>query len=89
MHLFMSCSYDTAIDCGPLKSPDNGLVRVPGTLFSFAARYSCDIAFKLVGFATRVCQQNGEWSGDPPVCERKTKQTRVMSAIVMPSQSGL
>ena len=52
---------------------------MPGTLFGFAARYSCSVGYKLVGLPTRVCQDNGRWSGIAPVCQRKSMQCTVYS----------
>ncbi len=57
-----------AIDCGPLTSPTNGIVRVPGTQFGNSARYSCSFGFILEGEAFRACTIDGTWSGEAPVC---------------------
>ncbi len=32
------------------------------------ATYSCDSSFLITGETTRVCQKNGCWSGEEPVC---------------------
>ena len=34
------------------------------------ALYTCDSGFTLIGNNRRVCQANGTWSGQEPVCER-------------------
>ena len=33
--------------------------------------YKCDEGYSLIGPSTRICQSNGEWSGEEPFCERK------------------
>ena len=60
-----------AIDCGPLDSPDNGIVRVEGTTVGSFAKYTCNSGFKLSGSDMRTCQATGEWSGRAPVCQCK------------------
>ena len=76
-----TCTCTVAIDCGSLDSPDNGEVRVPGTQFGFAARYSCNVGFVLVGLRTRVCQINGRWSGEAPTCQCKTESQRRQTRV--------
>ena len=49
-----------------------GDVGLTGTTFGSRAFYSCNKGFILVGFNRRICQANGEWSGEAPTCERKT-----------------
>ena len=67
--------------CGPLDSPANGNVDISGPLFGdmAAAVYTCDPCFNLTtedgrGISTsesftRICQENGEWSGFEPTCQ--------------------
>lgn len=31
--------------------------------------FHCEKGHKLVGESSLVCQQDGEWSGDSPICE--------------------
>lgn len=57
-----------AIECGELAQPANGAVRVSGTRFGESARYSCTFGFILQGNEIRVCQIDGSWSGNVPVC---------------------
>lgn len=33
--------------------------------------YVCITNYELVGFANRVCQASGVWSGEEPLCEGK------------------
>ena len=62
----------TVVDCGRIGGPENGEITLSGTTFGSEAAYECDIGFELVGEATRTCEATGEWSGEEPVCERKT-----------------
>lgn len=58
-----------AVDCGNLDNPQNGQVRLSGTVLGSTATYSCNSGFRLVGKNRRVCQPSGEWSGEAPTCE--------------------
>ena len=42
-----------------------------GTIVDSTATYSCNDGFTLEGQSTRTCQDDGEWSGSAPTCERK------------------
>ncbi len=59
-----------AIICPKLDNPDNGRVVVSGLTPSSIADYTCDKGFKLIGTSWRKCLDNGEWSGEAPVCKR-------------------
>ena len=39
-----------------------------GTNFGESARYSCSFGFILQGVSFRVCQIDGTWSNEAPVC---------------------
>ncbi|XP_064382164.1 sushi, von Willebrand factor type A, EGF and pentraxin domain-containing protein 1-like isoform X2 [Halichondria panicea] len=57
------------IECPALKDPENGSVddgdNLPGTV----AKYTCDYGFRLVGFSKRLCQKDGSWAGEVPICK--------------------
>lgn len=61
----------SGILCPVLENPANGKVligtRVPGS----TALYTCNSGYKVVGEDTRNCQNNGDWSGQAPICMRK------------------
>lgn len=63
MHVLIS-----AVDCGLLLAPDNGAVQVNGTVFNSTATYSCNENLTSAS-TSRICQQNGVWSGEEPVCK--------------------
>ena len=45
---------------------DNGRYLVGTT-----ASYECDINYRLSGMESRVCENDMEWSGVAPICERE------------------
>ncbi|XP_060565067.1 fibropellin-1-like isoform X2 [Ruditapes philippinarum] len=62
----VACEYN----CGALTDPDNGAVSTPaGTHTGDPAQYTCVSTFKVVGTATRTCQQDVGWDGAAPTCE--------------------
>ena len=61
--------------CDELQAPTNGIVRVSGSTEGSTATYSCISGYSLVGNILRQCQNNGEWSGTQPFCERNSKIT--------------
>jgi len=57
------------VDCGGLSSPANGIVSTPSTTYLSEAIYSCNDGFELSGGpSTRICQDDGNWSGVAPIC---------------------
>ena len=63
-----------AVDCGALSEPANGAVDLSdGTLVGAVAIYTCDPSFRLIGVESSLCQENGSWSGEAPICEGNYK----------------
>ena len=57
------------VDCGPPGDVVNGKVEtIGGTTFRSIAVYICDPGYLIVGNKSRVCQENGSWSREVPVC---------------------
>ena len=54
--------------CPNLTFSGNGAVSQTGNLPGDVASYSCTSGYRLSGDATRVCQMDGEWSGNEPSC---------------------
>lgn len=54
--------------CAVLTDPANGIVKFGSTSVGSTAAYACDKGYILEGSAVRVCQQDGAWSGQEPVC---------------------
>ena len=61
--------YISVADCGFLMNPGNGVVTINGRTFGSTATYQCNEGFNLIGDMQRMCQNNGEWSGNEPICE--------------------
>ena len=54
--------------CPPLNDPENGNVNVSG---GQTAECTCNNGFNLIGDPILMCGPDGQWSGNPPVCEGK------------------
>ena len=61
----------TLAQCPMLMDPANGRVSVTGNLPGDNATYTCDPDYGLVGVSVRVCGNDGQWSGEAPMCARK------------------
>ncbi|XP_019850127.1 PREDICTED: CUB and sushi domain-containing protein 3-like [Amphimedon queenslandica] len=57
-------------NCGDPGTPVNGRRVLGTTLEGDTVRYFCRQGFELVGNRERVCQSNGQWSGQLPLCSR-------------------
>ena len=64
------------VDCGDLAPPMNGNVSMDGTVYESVAMYVCYDGYILMGERHRVCLDNGSWSHEQPLCERKISLTR-------------
>ena len=70
----------SAVDCGPLNNPINGLVIVPVTTFNNMATYSCNSSgYLLNGTQTRTCQASGVWSNAEPTCNGEHESVHLYS----------
>ena len=70
MYLF---SVSCVVDCGPLDPPLNGFIFINSTTIGSEAIYTCGPGFAIVplsesGEVTRVCESNGNWTGEEPLC---------------------
>ena len=71
-------AYTTAVDCGTLLPPVNGIVdQSQGTQFRAVALYSCQDGYVLTPAESesRTCTDTGEWSGSEPTCESECQKT--------------
>lgn len=57
-----------------------------GTTLGSKAMYTCNIGFMLEGDMTRICQSNGQWSGEAPTCECEYAGSHILSACWLKSQ---
>ena len=65
------CLDTIVVDCGKLRDPKYGEVKVTSTKLGAKAGYRCNRGFRLVGSSTRVCQPNSQWDGKTPICKRE------------------
>ena len=80
MHNVMSCIHgNIVVDCGQLQNPENGFVQVSSTTEGSTATYTCNQGFQLVGNRQRTCQNNGQWSGQQPSCQRRSTTLQLMN----------
>jgi len=50
--------------------PANGKITViSGTTSGAEVDYECDTGFRLVGNASNLCNQSGQWEPEPPTCQ--------------------
>ena len=61
-------SSSTAVDCGSLSNPVNGIVSYIASTYEQTATYSCNTGYNLVGSSSRRCSSTGRWSGSKPTC---------------------
>ena len=61
------------VECDiPQSFPNGTITLVNGsTTLNSTVKYECKTGFQLVGSANRICQSNGVWSGQEPICESK------------------
>ncbi|XP_066268442.1 CUB and sushi domain-containing protein 2-like [Branchiostoma lanceolatum] len=60
------------VDCASPLEPPNSDMAVSGTTYGNTVTTSCDSGYDLIsGDAVRTCQASGEWSGNPPLCQKK------------------
>uniref|UniRef100_UPI00398EE43F sushi, von Willebrand factor type A, EGF and pentraxin domain-containing protein 1 n=1 Tax=Pristiophorus japonicus TaxID=55135 RepID=UPI00398EE43F len=60
--------------CVPVECPQpeligNGIVDIQGLTYLSNAVYTCKPGFRLIGNATVVCGEDGEWLGGRPICK--------------------
>ena len=60
------------VDCSTLTNLTNGQVNLDLTTFGAMANYSCNEGYILLGPNARICQSNGSWTEDVPVCQSKS-----------------
>lgn len=65
-----SCLLPLVVQCMEvLSSPTNGNLEITGNTYLSEAQYSCVEGFAVVGPTVRICQDDGQWSGNQPHCE--------------------
>ena len=64
----LSCA---AVGCGDPGTPTNGQRSLSSTTYNSVVTYICDVGYTLQGSNSRTCQDNGQWSGSLPQCNRE------------------
>ncbi|XP_029300731.1 LOW QUALITY PROTEIN: sushi domain-containing protein 2-like [Cottoperca gobio] len=67
-HISLVEDLKPVISCGWLSPPSNGTKDGTTYLQGFKVQLSCDDGYTLKGSAVRVCQENGQWSGEDTNC---------------------
>ncbi|XP_054468979.1 sushi domain-containing protein 2-like [Anoplopoma fimbria] len=67
-HISLVEDLKRVISCGWLSPPNNGKKEGTTYLQGAKVKLSCDDGFTLKGSAERVCQGNGQWSGENTNC---------------------
>ena len=57
--------------CPDLMEIDNGGACLNRKSATVTATYLCNHDFDLRGVSTLICEDNGEWSSEFPICTRK------------------
>ena len=71
VHIIMILT--SLVRCPNLPNPLNGQVNQQGNEPGDRATYTCNSGYELDDDdeSTRICQNNGQWSGEAPTCERR------------------
>lgn len=76
LHDFMGIpSFNCTEECTRCSEPspiEHGQLHAPYRSLFAEIEYTCDPSFTMFGSPTRVCGENGEWSGDQPTCFSKS-----------------
>ena len=56
-------------------------MALTGTAFRNTATYFCNQGHELIGNKIRVCQENGNWDGQKPLCECEFDETCISAGI--------
>ncbi|KAM9735093.1 sushi domain-containing protein 2-like [Menidia menidia] len=82
-HISLVEDLKPVISCGWLPPPING--KKQGTTYLEGARvqFSCDGGYTLKGSAERVCQRNGQWSGDDTSCSVPSNLAGIVAGSVI------
>lgn len=63
------CVFVDSSTCSALEAPTHGKRFGSKYLAGHEVHFTCSLGYHLVGSATRVCQENGSWSGVTALCK--------------------
>ena len=65
----MNALNNVEILCEELSNPENGTVLLLSErIVDSIATYACNDSFELLGAVSVICQLNGTWSAEEPIC---------------------
>lgn len=68
--------------CPPLVAPAHGRKFGSKYLVGHEVHFTCSQGYRLMGPGTRVCQDNGTWSGVSAVCKGGSKSVKLICIII-------
>ncbi|KAF7661677.1 hypothetical protein LDENG_00254980 [Lucifuga dentata] len=84
-HISLVEDLKPVISCGWLSPPSNGTKEGTTYLKGAKVRLSCDEGFTLEGPEVRMCQENGQWSGEDTNCIPISNLTGIVVGSVLGS----
>ncbi|KAM4528244.1 sushi domain-containing protein 2-like [Odontesthes bonariensis] len=82
-HISLVEDLKPVITCGWLPPPTNGKKEGTTYLQGATVRFSCDEDYTLKGSAERICQNNGQWSGEDTSCSVPSNLTGIVAGSVI------
>lgn len=67
--------------CPALMAPAHGRKFGSKHLVGHEVHFTCSQGYRLIGPGTRVCQENGTWSGAGVVCKGASKTVKLISIV--------
>ncbi|XP_070554572.1 sushi domain-containing protein 2-like [Ptychodera flava] len=71
------------IDCGPPEEIDNANIYLTCTEYNCTVEYKCSSGYTSKGSKIRICQGDGEWSGERPSCTKNTWFVWLIVSVVL------
>lgn len=71
------------VDCAVPEKLEHGQITLASnaTYYGAIALYACDNHFQLDGVSRRLCQENGTWSSERPICKGKLANIKIFNNI--------
>ncbi|XP_041826289.1 sushi domain-containing protein 2-like isoform X2 [Melanotaenia boesemani] len=82
-HISLVEDLKPVISCGRLPPPTNGKKHGTTYLHGAKVRLSCDEGYILKGSEERICQRNGQWSGEDTSCFVPSKLGGIVAGSVI------
>ncbi|XP_071766455.2 sushi domain-containing protein 2-like [Centroberyx gerrardi] len=82
-HILLVEHLEPVISCGWLSPPKNGKKEGTTYLQGAMVRLSCNDGYTLEGSEKRICQENGQWSGEPTNCVAANNLTGIVAGSVI------